>query len=91
MALIARVSSASTFALFVDTCFFICGYQIAPFFFFHRRRRLRRGCCFGSPSLRVHCGYFFSLSTSGLYRIAHPSLAGSSLCPSFRIIISTSR
>ncbi len=64
------------------------------FFFFHRRRRrrLRRGCCFGSPSLRVHCGYFFSLSTSGLYRIAHLSLAGSSsLCPSFRIIISTSR
>jgi hypothetical protein len=31
MALIARVSSASTFALFVDTCFF-CGYQIAPSF-----------------------------------------------------------
>jgi hypothetical protein len=33
MALIARVSSASTFALFVDTWFF-CGYQIAPSFFF---------------------------------------------------------
>jgi hypothetical protein len=28
MALISRVSSASTFALFVDTCFF-CGYQVA--------------------------------------------------------------
>jgi hypothetical protein len=96
MALIARVSSASTFALFVDTCFLLRLPNCA-FLFLHRRRSrcLRRCCCFGSPSLRVHCDYFFSLSTSGLHRIAHLSSAPAlfvlpSISSSYQLLVSFS-
>lgn len=67
------------------------------FLFLHRRRsrRLRRCCCFGSPSLRVHCDYFFSLSTSGLHRIAHLSIAPAlfvlpSISSSYQLLVSFS-
>ncbi len=84
-------------------CFHFRPFSRRLFFFaaikfrllFHRLRRLRRWCCFGSPSLRVHCGYFVSLSTPDLYRIAHLSLAPAlfvlpSISSSYQLLVSFS-